>query len=664
MESQEPLLDNGGKCRELFGKFDRDNQGVLSKEGVRSFIKDKFLAKGVECLGELDYDKVVDKVFHRRRQDDRMTYSEFEADFAPGISSEASNIDSKAKTHKVKRVKSKVGEQWHRVKKFGRKHSAEIFWLVLYFQLMAAVFVAKASQFDADPAVGHCIRVAKGFAQLCLVNTVLVLLPMCRILVTGLRALPVVTNYLPIDQHIEFHKICGVVLLLAALGHTAAWIAIIKYARTAPHSAWERSACYHLTFVREESLVQLAQRVPIWTGLVMLLCAAVAGAMCVSKIRRGSFNLFWLSHMLFIPFLVLMAFHGFASWVARPQAHYWVFPPLLIYFIEKRYRMGHLFGGMTTITEVQLFKKTVAISMRKPSSFRRRQRFLPGMYVFVNVPKISKFEWHPFTISSAPEDEFLSLHIERSGDWTGELYDRLKGLTTTDAASGLEDPRYGALLAYPTIFVDGPFGSPAQDYARYRQVVLIGAGVGVTPFASILKSIMHQWKSYQCGYCRNLRFPPTFQLRKIYFYWVTREQDSLTWFASTMNELSELDTDNRLEIHTFYTADKGEDVIAPLRALQTFIHTTEGQDIVSGLQTKQRTHFGRPDWNAELARVARNHAHMEPLDEFFDQLEEIGVFCCGPKKLSRDVHEQCAVLNVAKQRPAPDVQFDFHSEKF
>jgi NADPH oxidase 5 len=30
--------------------------------------------------------------------------------------------------------------------------------------------------------------------------------------------------------------------------------------------------------------------------------------------------------------------------------------------------------------------------------------FRPGDYVFVNIPTIAKYEWHPFTLSSAPEE--------------------------------------------------------------------------------------------------------------------------------------------------------------------------------------------------------------------------------------------------------------------
>ncbi|KAE8958068.1 hypothetical protein PF011_g30915, partial [Phytophthora fragariae] len=480
-----------------------------------------------------------------------MTYSEFKSAFG-AVVAEADDDKSKealgrlsviAQTRRQKEVMHKHdrSERWHRVKKFCRRYNAEIFWLTLYSLLMVAVFMAKASRFAFDPAVGNCPRIAKGFAEICLVNTMFVLLPMCRNFVTGLRTLPVVVNHLPIDHHIEFHKICGVVLLVASLGNTMAWLAIVIYVRTVPLAVWEQSRYHHLAFVRDENLLLFALRVPIWTGVAMLLCAAVAAPLCLEKIRRGKFNLFWVSHMLFIPFLVLMAFHGFARWVAAPQAHYWVLPPILIYLIEKRYRMTQVFGGQTKIAHVQLSKEAVAIFMRKPKSFRKRQRFLPGMYVFVNVPAISKFEWHPFTISSAPEDKFISLHIQKSGDWTRALYNNLQQLHKQHAASRVEDQCSPVTSPYPTIFLDGPIGAPAQDYSRYREVVLVGAGIGVTPFASILRSIMHQWESYRCPQCGHVRFPPSFQLRKIYFYWVTREQQALTWFTNTMNQLSEMD---------------------------------------------------------------------------------------------------------------------------
>lgn len=42
--------------------------------------------------------------------------------------------------------------------------------------------------------------------------------------------------------------------------------------------------------------------------------------------------------------------------------------------------------------------------------------------------------------------------------------------------------------------VDGPFGTASEDVFDYEVSMLVGAGIGVTPFASILKSIWYKFK--------------------------------------------------------------------------------------------------------------------------------------------------------------------------
>ena len=47
--------------------------------------------------------------------------------------------------------------------------------------------------------------------------------------------------------------------------------------------------------------------------------------------------------------------------------------------------------------------------------------------MFIRIPEISTFEWHPFTISSAPEDEDqFTLHIRAAGGWTNKLHEYFK----------------------------------------------------------------------------------------------------------------------------------------------------------------------------------------------------------------------------------------------
>ena len=48
-------------------------------------------------------------------------------------------------------------------------------------------------------------------------------------------------------------------------------------------------------------------------------------------------------------------------------------------------------------------------------------KYKVGQYMFVNFPELSLHEWHPFSVSSAPWEPFLELHIRALGDHTKEI---------------------------------------------------------------------------------------------------------------------------------------------------------------------------------------------------------------------------------------------------
>ena len=56
----------------------------------------------------------------------------------------------------------------------------------------------------------------------------------------------------------------------------------------------------------------------------------------------------------------------------------------------------------------------------------------------------------------------------------------------------------------PQLFLDGPYGEGHQDWYRYEVAVLVGGGIGVTPFASILKDIRHKSKSNTQFACKKV----------------------------------------------------------------------------------------------------------------------------------------------------------------
>ena len=57
--------------------------------------------------------------------------------------------------------------------------------------------------------------------------------------------------------------------------------------------------------------------------------------------------------------------------------------------------------------------------------------------------------------------------------------------------------------------------------------MLVGAGIGVTPFASILKSIFYKLTNEGT----NIR------LKKVYFYWICPEPTAFEWFADLLLSL-------------------------------------------------------------------------------------------------------------------------------
>ena len=134
-----------------------------------------------------------------------------------------------------------------------------------------------------------------------------------------------------------------------------------------------------------------------------------------------------------------------------------------------------------------------------------------GQYIFISCPEISYFQWHPFTLTryvydpstiwqllterlflSAPEEDYISVHIRVVGDFTRALAKacgcdfekKEKGGKGGDSkvVGTAANPPLNRVL--PRVMVDGPFGSASEDFLNYETVLLVGAGIGVTPFAS------------------------------------------------------------------------------------------------------------------------------------------------------------------------------------
>uniref|UniRef100_A0A453KUT9 FAD-binding FR-type domain-containing protein n=1 Tax=Aegilops tauschii subsp. strangulata TaxID=200361 RepID=A0A453KUT9_AEGTS len=245
--------------------------------------------------------------------------------------------------------------------------------------------------------------------------------------------------------------------------------------------------------------------------------------------------------------------------------------------------------------------------MSKPYGFRYRS----GQYIFLQCPMISPFEWHPFSITSAPGDDYLAVHIRTNGDWTQELkrifvenyFTPHMNRRTSFSELGAAEPRP---TPAPKLLVDGPYGAPAQDFRNYDVLLLVGLGIGATPFISILKDLLNNIKladelmdlamettqtsrsedsanSFSVSTASSNR-KRSYRTSRAHFYWVTREPMSFEWFKGVMNEVAEMDKKGVIELHNYLTSvyEERDARTTLLSMVQALNHAKHGVDIVSG----------------------------------------------------------------------------------
>jgi predicted ferric reductase len=188
---------------------------------------------------------------------------------------------------------------------------------------------------------------------------------------------------------------------------------------------------------------------------------------------------------------------------SMPTSWFYVIVPILIYLSE---RILRFIRGLQK-REIAYYKlhPSDVLELAIDNSNSNKINYETGQYIYLKVKSLSLFEWHPFTITSAPDDQNLTVHIRLTGDWTKELKKKITSKTPANNYSeGCMKP------AFDYISIDGPYGSSAEDIFKYREVMLIGAGIGVTPYASILKHILNKIE----------KDPGSIKVEKVRFYWI------------------------------------------------------------------------------------------------------------------------------------------------
>lgn len=501
-------------------------------------------------------------------------------------------------------------------------------------------------------------------------NCMLILLTMCRNLLSSIRGLGCGTSVLRLlDKHMTFHKYIAYMICFQTAIHIVAHVFNVEFFIDSHlskdmlvqrlNSFEDEGSETYLNPIRDANAVPVVE---LWklaagiTGAVITLCLILMLSSATELIRRSYFEVFWYNHHLFVIFYIGLVVHGVQG-IVRFQSNTdehdpktcsknvtswgkegdcktlpkfapfgmntwkWVVGPMFLYLVERGIRFYRSFQTVKIMKVVNHPSKVIEIQMKK-AGFHHAA----GQYIFLKCPKLSHLEWHPFTLTSAPEDDFFSVHIRIAGDWTG-------GLAKLCGGDGKQTR---SLSDMPRLAVDGPFGTATTDVFKYPVVMCIGAGIGVTPFASILKSIWYQYNQNNVN--------PV--VKKVYFFWICPDTNAFEWFTDLLQYLEErmVETGNRdfLEYNIYLTRGWG-----PNMARTIVLHEDEETDIITGC--KQKTRYGRPEWNGIFGSVARAHPRTN-----------IGVFFCGPAVLSHQLHQTAnAHSNVVE-----GTKFYYNKENF
>jgi len=449
-------------------------------------------------------------------------------------------------------------------------------WLVTNLALFGLTLVLGLGSGGQDSTM----QLGRAFATCLDFNGALILIPMMRRLLSRLRA-TALGRSLPIDDAVAFHRVVGHTLFGLAIAHGACF----TIAYLVGHATHPLTRLFFSTLIGA-------------TGLALLAVFTVMWVFSLGFVRRSKrFELFYFTHLLYLLWLVLAVVHA-------PQFLLWAGVPLLGFAVEQALRLRRRAPASRAISLRPLRSAVTELEIERPPGFD----FAPSDYVFLRIPAIARHEWHPFTISSAPEHANLSLHVRALGNWSRAL----RRLAESGAVKEL------------TCYVDGPYGSPSAHIFRSRIAVLIGAGIGVTPFASVLDSIVQRANG------QSVR--PT-ELTHAYFFWLNRDQYSFEWFGALLAELEARDRRALLEVHLCMTGAHAGATALGLELAREIMHTSGRSDMITGLRT--HTHVGRPDWESMLGRISEAH-----------RSERVDVYFCGPPGLAKMLAPLCHRLGM------------------
>lgn len=537
---------------------------------------------------------------------------------------------------------------------------------ILLFKWTYSLYKYEPSFYYVHQMLGSWLCISRAAASVINLNCGLILLPMCRTVMTACRGLQrkmsLYTMRMILDSCKGFHIACAYAIIVASVIH------YIAHVFNAKNFSMNYNRIYKnvnaARYQDEDPIWIVLGTVPGATGMMMMIILCLVVTSSIKYNRENNYNLFWYSHKLVALMYILLLVHAFRGPLRKQlnivhhtpgckfqnmsfpwpepefyhsaksyscdeepkfgeigcESYVWVSVPLIIYLGDVMYRVLRRSNTAQIVGTVCHADNVIELKMIKDGF-----KAYPGQFILLQFPAISAFEWHPFSLTLCPTEgsPVFSVHIRVCGDWSGRLQKLLFGDSTGEG----EECKILMKDIHPKkikLNLDGPFSSPMEDTTQYRLVLCVAGGIGITPFASFLNDFRTNEKYRK-------------RFRRLYLIWTTKVVRAIGWFAELIHCLHK-------ELWDFNRPD-----ILDVRFHFTTMDKNLCKELPDSCQeyVRKRLTYGRPIWKDLFNEIVSCHPGRK-----------VGVFACGPKPLTRAIKISCW------RKYPQNTKFEFHQEVY
>lgn len=207
-------------------------------------------------------------------------------------------------------------------------------------------------------------------------------------------------------------------------------------------------------------------------GEIAFLFALIMWATSFPRVRRKMFEVFFYTHHIYTLYIFFYVLHVGTAYFCM------ILPGIFLFiidrylrFLQSRQRARLVSARILPSETVELtFSKSLGEPTNSLAPYKDVTNLLicfisstefgfagltynPTSILFVNVPSISKLQWHPFTVTSNcnSEPDKLSIVIKTEGSWSQKLYNKLSSLPAVDCFD---------------VSVEGPYGPTSSHFLR------------------------------------------------------------------------------------------------------------------------------------------------------------------------------------------------------